>query len=306
MTHKLIDLFCGAGGFSHGFHQAGFEIVLGVDNDPTVEDTFLVNHPDAEFINSDVRDLDQDLWESYDCPDVLLGSPPCVDFTLINTDRDPDKGLELVKEFLRIKDILQPRVWIMENVSVAEAPIRSLLPNIRALVLDAVDFGVPQFRKRLFLGNHAGAIPTHSMFSGQRTLLGTSLRPWVHLREILDPTVNYGFIGPERERKLIGLKETRVSGNDVRIGTVPYPDRLDKPSRTLLAKISKVNRNTIAVEVNGRRRLVSLKERSRIMGFPDSFLWFGTPSMIERHIGNAVCPPVSKALAESILKRENL
>lgn len=300
---KVIDLFCGAGGFSHGFHQAGFEIVLGVDNDPTVKDTFLANHPDAEFIHSDVIDLDQDLLESYETPHVLLGSPPCINFTLINTDREPDKGLELVKEFLRIKDIIQPRGWIMENVAVAEKPIRSLIPNVRAEILDAADFGVPQFRKRMFLGNHASAIPTHTKHPGQTTMYGTTQSDWVRLRDVLDPMVNYGFIGKEREAKLIRLKETRTSGNDVRIGTVPYPDILDKPSRTLLAKISKVNRNTIVVEVNGRRRLLSLKERSRIQGFPDSFLWFGTPSMIERHIGNAVCPPVARALAESLLKR---
>lgn len=299
---KVIDLFCGAGGFSHGFQEAGFEIVLGIDNDPTVIDTFRANHPDADFILSDMRHVREDMLESYAKPDVLIGSPPCVDFSLINTDRDPKgKGMELVKEYLRIRDILDPSRWILENVSESEPFIRSLIPSAKYAVLDAVDFGAPQFRKRVFFGDFLYPIPTHCEMEGQMTLFGSVREKWRTLREVVDFSVNYGFIGPEREAKLIRLKNTRVSGNDVRIGTVPYPDPLDRPSRTLLAKISKVNRNTIVIEVPEGKRLISLKERARIQGFPDSFRWFGTTSHIERHIGNAVPPPLSKALALPLL-----
>lgn len=297
---RVFDLFCGVGGFSHGFQEAGFKIVLGIDNDPSVGDTFLANHPGTKFINKDIRDVSDAFLQQFGPCDVLIGSPPCVDFSLINTDRDPDKGLELVREFMRIKQEVCPKVWVMENVAVAEKYVRSIVPYIKAEILDAADFGVPQFRRRMFLGNYARPTPTHHEFPGQMTLVDTELLPWLKLGDVIDHTVNTGFIGWKREETMERLKKAHKSGSGIRVGKVPYPDLLDKPSRTLLAKISKVNRNTIVVESRNLRRLLSLKERAIIQGFPDDFIWFGTVSQIERHIGNAVPPPVAKAIAEAI------
>ena len=297
---RVFDLFCGVGGFSTGFQQAGFEIVLGIDLDPTVEDTFRANHPGAKFICKDLREVTGRYIEQYGPCDVLIGGPPCVEFSLVNTDRDPNKGLELVGEFMRLKQELQPKVWVMENVAVAESYVRKIVPHIRADILDAVDFGVPQFRRRMFLGNYPSPTPTHSEFPGQLTLVDTELLPWVKLGDVIDHSVRTGFIGRKREETMKRLKTTHKTGSGIRVGNVPYPDLMDKPCRTLLAKISKVNRNTIVIPSGKHRRLLTLKERARIQGFPDDFLWFGTSSMIERHIGNAVAPPVARAIAEAI------
>jgi len=305
MSLTVVDIFCGAGGFSFGFRQEGFDIILGIDNDLATQDTFLANHPGAEFLHSDMRKVSSEALYGFGPVDVLIGSPPCIDFSLMSTSsREPEKGLELVREFLRIKDILQPKYWIMENVVPAEKFIRSLVPNIRAEILDAVNFGVPQFRRRMFLGNHPTATPTHHQIDGQLTLGSDVLSRWKILGEIIDSSVNFGFIGAERDRKLAALKRSRTSKNNIVCGNVIYPDQLDKPSRTLLAKISKANRSTMVIELNGRRRFLSIKEKARLQGFPDSFLWFGTPSKIEVMIGNAVVPPISRAIAKAILLKE--
>jgi len=185
-----------------------------------------------------------------------------------------------VREFLRIRDILQPKYWIMENVVPAMRFIRSLVPYVHAEILDAADFGVPQFRRRVFFGNHPTSTPTHNQIGGQLTLGGDILSRWRTLGDIIDSSVNFGFIGAERDRKLAALKQSRTSKNNIVCGNVTYPDQLDKPSRTLLAKISKANRSTIVIELNGRRRLLNIKEKARLQGFPDSFSWFGTPSKI--------------------------
>jgi DNA (cytosine-5)-methyltransferase 1 len=300
---RVFDLFCGVGGFSSGFQAAGFDIVLGIDTDLTCRDSFEANHRRAVFIEKDIRDITDEYLQQYGPCDVLIGSPPCVDFSLVNTDRDPDKGLELVKEFMRIKELLNPKVWVMENVAVAEKYARRLVPYLRADILDAVDFGVPQFRRRMFLGNYPSPLQTHCEFPGQMTLVGTTLEPWRKLRDVLDPTVRTGFIGKNRESTMVRLKRRHRSSTGVRVGEVPYPDPIDKPSRTLLAKISKVNRNTIVVDTGNGRRLLSLEERARIQGFPDDFKWFGTSSQIERHVGNAVPPPVARAIAEAIIAK---
>lgn len=305
MSLTVVDLFCGAGGFSYGFRQEEFDIILGIDNDLAVQDTFLANHPGAEFLHSDMKKVNSESLYSFGPVDVLIGSPPCGDFSLMSTDsRNPDKGLKLVREFLRIKNILQPKYWVMENVVPAEKFIRSLVPNIRAEILDTVNFGVPQFRRRMFLGNHPTSTPTHHQIDGQLTLASNVLSRWRTLGEIIDSSVNFGFIGAERNSKLAALKQSHTSKNNIVCGNVIYPDPLDKPSRTLLAKISKANRSTMVIELNGRRRLLSIKEKARLQGFPDSFLWFGTPSKIEIMIGNAVPPPVAKAIAKAILQKE--
>ena len=306
MGLTVVDLFCGAGGFSYGFRQEGFEVILGIDNNLAVKETFLANHPGAEFLHSDMRTVNSEILYRFGHVDVLIGSPPCVDFSLMSTDsRDPHKGLELVREFLRIKDMLQPKYWILENVVPAEKFIRSLVPDMRAEILDAVNFGVPQFRSRIFLGNHPKSTPTHHQIDGQLTLGSDILSRWRTLGDIIDSSVNFGFIGAERNRKLAALKMSRTSKNNIVCGNIVYPDPLDKPSRTLLAKISKANRSTMAIEMNGRRRLLSIKEKARLQGFPDSFLWFGVSSKIEVMIGNAVPPPVAKAIAKAILRKEN-
>jgi len=302
MSLTVVDLFCGAGGFSFGFRQEGFDIILGIDSELAVKDTFRANHPGAEFLHSDMRMVNSESLYSFGPVDVLIGSPPCIDFSLMSTSsRDPEKGLELVREFLRIRDILQPKYWIMENVVPAMRFIRSLVPYVHTEILDAVDFGVPQFRRRVFFGNHPSSTPTHNQIGGQLTLGGDILSRWRTLGDIIDSSVNFGFIGAERDRKLAALKQSRTSKNNIVCGNVIYPDPLDKPSRTLLAKISKANRSTIVIELNGRR-LLSIKEKARLQGFPDSFSWFGTPSKIEIMIGNAVPPPVSRAIAKAILQ----
>jgi len=110
---KVLDLFCGLGGWSEGFALEGFD-VTGVD----IVD---VGYP-YKLILKDIRELDGNDFKGYD---VIVGSPPCRDFSQITTTEralhwripvDPQRGLELVKAFLRIVEEAKPRYWLMENV----------------------------------------------------------------------------------------------------------------------------------------------------------------------------------------------
>ena len=78
MTLKIVDLFCGAGGFSEGFRQAGFDIILGVDNWDIALQTFEHNHF-CKSTKLDVRDI-----HSLPKCDVIIGSPPCQSFSNAN------------------------------------------------------------------------------------------------------------------------------------------------------------------------------------------------------------------------------
>jgi len=115
---KVLDLFCGMGGWSVGFHREGFEC-LGVD----ITD---VGYP-YDFFHSDIRDFhymgNNGFGEKFD---VVVASPPCTEFSRLKTlyghahnrkaPADPAKGMELVREAKRIIDEVQPKFWLIENV----------------------------------------------------------------------------------------------------------------------------------------------------------------------------------------------
>jgi len=81
----VLDLFCGAGGFSHGFQRAGSKIKYGIDSNKHVQETFEKNHPDAEFILSDITELDP---KDFSDVDIVIGSPPCPEFSRAKANPD--------------------------------------------------------------------------------------------------------------------------------------------------------------------------------------------------------------------------
>lgn len=112
-NYKCLDLFCGLGGWTLGFMKEGFE-VLGVD-------IIDVGYPSFNILIKDVRELKGEDFKQYD---VIVGSPPCRDFSQLIDPcsqfwKDPpnrERGLELVHAFLRIIEEAKPKFWIMENV----------------------------------------------------------------------------------------------------------------------------------------------------------------------------------------------
>ena len=113
---KALDLFCGLGGFSDGLALEGFE-VLGVEIEPKIAK--LYKHP---VIVADVMSLNPEDFRGYD---LIVGSPPCRDFSQIGvlfrkrwkSPPDPEgKGMELVNAFVRFVKVAEPRFWLMENV----------------------------------------------------------------------------------------------------------------------------------------------------------------------------------------------
>ncbi|MFC4767176.1 DNA cytosine methyltransferase [Effusibacillus consociatus] len=161
-----IDLFCGAGGLSCGFKQAGFEVRLGVDLDRTALITFQNNHFGAKVLREDVRTLTgKRLREMVGNHEILglLGGPPCQGFSLAGK-RDPhDVRNQLPYEYARILKEVQPKFFLMENVkgmlSKKQRPhfdtIMELLQqagfHLHWKLLNAWDYGVAQTRERIFI-----------------------------------------------------------------------------------------------------------------------------------------------------------
>ena len=172
----VVDLFCGAGGLSHGFMQAGYDVLFGSDIDSTFGQTFMASHPNAKFSAKPIQTLtvDEILKATHLKPgqlDVLVGGPPCQGYSVYNHGRgeqDPRAGL--FREYLRIVRGLQPKWLVMENVTGLSSIsggslINSIVTEIKASgyenvdfqVLKAEEYGVPQERRRIvFIANRLG------------------------------------------------------------------------------------------------------------------------------------------------------
>lgn len=161
-----IDLFCGAGGLSCGFREAGFEIRAGVDVDASALLTFHRNHPEAIPIRADVSQLTGKTIETLTGhPDIfgLLGGPPCQGFSFAGKHDPDDVRNRLPYEYARLLWEIQPAFFLMENVKgMLSKKQRVHFSAITALfsgagykldwkLLNAWDYGVAQTRERVFI-----------------------------------------------------------------------------------------------------------------------------------------------------------
>ena len=167
-----VDLFCGAGGLSEGFLQAGFSIIAGSDNDPDAMATYAANFPNAQPITGDVRDgaVKEQILEAACRASVLIGGPPCQAFSQVrnHTRMIDDPRNALYREFVDVLKETLPPAFVVENVTgMDQMGAREQISSDLALegeysvlpqVVDAADFGVPQTRKRLlFVGVRASS-----------------------------------------------------------------------------------------------------------------------------------------------------
>lgn len=162
-----IDLFCGCGGFSYGFQQAGFEMALGIDiwKDATV--TYKHNISEAQVINDDitsvsVADILKKVGMKAEDIDVIIGGPPCQGFSVSGKRMIDDPRNKLYKSFVEIVDEIRPKVFVMENVpglirlfggKVKEQVLSDFSAigyRVDVQQLSSDDYGVPQQRKRVF------------------------------------------------------------------------------------------------------------------------------------------------------------
>lgn len=171
--YNVLDLFCGAGGLSYGFECAGFNIVLGIDNDAKALETFEANHKGSKSICGDITEIS---YEKSIKPlidgkkiDVIIGGPPCQGFSLSGPRNFDDPRNKLYLSYIRLVEEIKPRAFVIENVpglvalfngEVKDNIIKRFTEmgyNVDYKILCAADYGVPQNRKRVvFVGTKVG------------------------------------------------------------------------------------------------------------------------------------------------------
>ncbi|WHX41178.1 DNA cytosine methyltransferase [Mesobacillus sp. AQ2] len=162
----VIDMFCGCGGLSRGFMDAGYEVLLGIDNNVDALKSFKENHGKAVamdgdlFQNSTILQM-ASLTENKQI-DLIIGGPPCQGFSLTGKRAEDDERNVLFKAMVNAVAFFQPKAFVLENVpglatlykgKAREAIIKEFSElgyTVNDQILFAPDYGVPQIRKRLF------------------------------------------------------------------------------------------------------------------------------------------------------------
>jgi DNA (cytosine-5)-methyltransferase 1 len=316
-----VGIFTGCGGLDLGFYNAGFDVMVANDVwDPAVR-TYQTNFPRVMMVHGDIAApaVKSRIVEACGgrC-DVMVGGPPCSAFSTSGLrDHNDPKG-RLYVEYLDLVDRLRPAIIVMENVlGILKARDGESIPVINRItsgleglgyraefrILNAADFGVAQHRRRVILiatRLDAPIIfpePTHS---AHPDLFGNT-RQWVTIVQAI--------------HDLEDIPENREWGH---IFTRHNPEFLDRIRKTPLnghcggrfrdgyRRIPPIAPSSIIKTVcwpihYTLDRTLTPREAARIQGFPDTFSFIGNKGDVATMIGNAVPPPLAKAIGLAIL-----
>ena len=341
MSLTAIDLFSGAGGLSLGLEDAGIQVVCGVDNWSVATETYSANfrHP---VLAADVSDLAPRHLLDF-CGvgeaqvDLVVGGPPCQGFSIQRTGSDHDGRNNLVLKFARIVLGIRPRMFLMENVpgflgrrgrplaTAFELKLSAAGYQVKTALLNAVDYGVPQSRRRVFICGWRTGVPE---FDFPAPTHGTAdhLAVWDAIGDLPsppedcsplpgDPLHRRTRLSPLNLRRLAhippggGMQDLPVhlrvpchrSGAG-RIGHRFVYGRLaaDQPSATITARFDSFTRGRFGHPYENRN--ITLREGARLQGFPDTFKFIGNQEPIAALIGNAVCPPFAAVLGRQLAR----
>jgi len=298
---KYIDLFCGVGGFRVAITNAakrnGFkaECVFSSDIDLECQKQYFHN-----FKELPVGDITKVIAQEIPDHDVLLAGFPCQPFSIIGYRKGfEDTRGTLFFEIARIIDAKKPKIFILENVKLLAGhnggkTLQKIISTLNGLgykvdykILNALDFGLPQKRERIFLvGFHKGcdfSWPDKSM----------KLRP---LSAILESDVPERYFASDRIRKS-RLKHHKPTTEP----TIWHENKAGNISVHPFSCALRAGASYNYLLVNGERRLTP-REMFRLQGFPDSYKLISTDYQLRKQAGNSLPVPVAEAVIFEAIK----
>lgn len=292
-TYTVVDLFAGCGGMSLGFMKANFKLTAAFENWEEAIDIYRknFNHAIHKEDLSDSVVIDKIMGYS---PDIIIGGPPCQDFSSAG-HRDESLGrADLTISFAQIIDNVRPKYFVMENVAritkseiypQAEQIFRKAGYGLTPIILDASYCGVPQKRKRFFL---IGELDGNDDFLLEPLLKHLSKNPMT-IRDYLGDSlgVKYYFRIPRsyNRRAIFSINEPCVT---IRAVDRPIPKNYKKHPGDL-------------VDIGKNVRALTVLERSYIQTFPKDFIFEGAKTHLNQMIGNAVPVELAKYVGEQLM-----
>lgn len=314
---RILDLFCGCGGFSLGFLLTNpqYEISLAIDKDFQAINTYTHNLRVKKSLLKDIRSIhSNEIFDlmNQEYPDIVIASPPCEPFSIANPNRQnsaynqlyKDEIGRLVLDAIRIIINLEPIVFLIENVpQLASIELmefiryefsRSKYKKIHFNILESVNFGVPSYRRRIFISNLALNSVTDELCVSVGEALHSLPNP---NREVL----NHEFVpvSPKIARK---IAKTPPGG-----AVVYFKGSKKQTFRNFIRLIS--NQPSPTVMGKSRfihpydQRLCTVREHARLMSYPDDFQFYGSIEYQYNQIGESVPPLMAKAVAHQVQTR---
>ncbi|MEZ5672642.1 MAG: DNA cytosine methyltransferase [Thiotrichaceae bacterium] len=292
--YKALDLFAGCGGLSLGFEAMGFETI-----------GYEIEHAAVETYNKNLKGCciaeKLTLDTNYESPiDIIIGGPPCQPFSVGGQQKGHHDERNGFPVFINAVKQLKPKLWLFENVRGMLYSNRTYFEKIIAeleaenysveyQLLNAVNFGVPQNRERLFVIGHHGGFKFPKLQS-HKVSVGDAIADLMDSiqdeSKILTASMDEYVAKYEKASKCINPRDLY----------------LHKPARTLTCRnIAAPTGDMQRVKLkDGRRRRISVKEAARLQSFPDWFEFMGTETQQYYQIGNAVPPLLAWHLANSV------
>lgn len=320
---NYIDLFCGAGGLSLGFENAGFKNIFALDNNEEAYKTYRKNFKNNKLINDDIKNISNDEFlrlVNNRKVDVIIGGPPCQGFSIAgNIGRKfiDDSRNSLFKEFVRVVELIQPKMFVMENV--ARMATHNHGKTIKEIcdcftkvgykvdykVLNAVNFGVPQKRQRIFI---VGTKKEKFIYpKGNKNYMSVkqAIGDLPNLKNGEKSSIPNHFAMKHSKQMLYKMSFVCDGGNRLDI-----PEEV-RPKSGDVRKYIRYNSAEPSVTITGdmrkvfhyeQNRALSPRELARLQSFPDNFVFEGASIAIQQQIGNAVPPKLAESIAKQIKK----
>jgi len=333
-----VDLFCGAGGLTHGFVKEGLNVIAGIDLDPACRFPYEENNP-SKFIERDVKDIEaEELNKIFGDADIkiLAGCAPCQPFSTYAQRYESD-GKEgkwgLLYHFARLAEGTNPDIITMENVpTVAKHSVffdfvnelKRLNYSVWYKIVDSSQFGVPQMRRRMvLLASKHGSLqmiePTHTKPVTVRQAIGrlrplqageAAARDKLHVASSLNNKNLERIIASKPGGSWRDWPEHLIADCHKADSGKTYPGvygrmEWNKPAPTMTTQCYGFG--------NGRfghpqqNRAISLREAAILQSFPRDYSFVPKDGEVSftalgRLIGNAVPVDLGRAIARSINK----
>lgn len=294
---KFIDLFAGIGGMRLAFQDSNCECVFSSEWDKFSQKTYFENFGELPY--GDITTISE-----YDIPDhdILLAGFPCQPFSNIGKREGFSHATQgtLFFDVLRILTYKRPKAFLLENVpglltiqkgesfKLIEKSLKNINYTVSYKILDSVDFGLPQTRKRIYI------VGIRDDIQSKKFEFPKGNTKKVYINQFLEDTpIGYSISEHLQNNYLFKKDDGRPqivdSNSEIQI-------------KTLVASYHKIQRLTGTFVRGGETgiRLLSELECKRIMGFPDNFIIPVSRTQMYRQFGNSVAIPVVQSIANRI------
>lgn len=289
----VLDLFAGCGGLSLGFEAAGYE-TIGFEMEVSATETYKKN------LIGNCHAIKLDLSYEYPSADIIVGGPPCQPFSVGGNQKGIEDSRDGFPLFIDAVRKLQPKVFMFENVrgllyankgyfEIVISELQKLGYFIDYKLLNAVNFGVPQNRERLFVIGHR----TKFNFPKPNPIKVT----------VEQAIGDLMYTTPTESKFFTASMDTYVAKYEKASSCINPRDLYPtKPARTLTCRnLAGATGDMQRVRLeDGRRRRLLHREAARLQSFPDWFDFSGNETQRFNQIGNAVPPLLAYQMALAV------